>query len=82
MTVVYEAANMPHGNVVVKITDGDRRNMEVVDACETLELAVSRAERLNVEVWEAARPAGAPRMVWGQDWQGRLFRIIDRPWPA
>ena len=77
----YEAAEMPRGNLVVKITDGDRQNMEVVDTFPTLELAERCANELNLDAWLAERPQDLPPMTWGDDWEVRLMQIIEKPYP-
>jgi hypothetical protein len=75
----YEAVEFPRGNLVVRITDGDRLGAVVVDSCESMEVACRQAERLNVEVWLASKPAGVPSMVWRDDWEARLIAILDKP---
>jgi len=77
----YEAVEFPKGNLVVRITDGDRLGAEVVDSCESMDDAHRRAAELNGEAWLASKPAGVPSMVWRDDWEARLIAILDKPGP-
>lgn len=76
----YEAWEMPRGNIVVAIREGDRKHADVVMECITMEEAQHEAGLRNTESWLAERPESAPQMVWGDDWEGRLLAILDRPY--
>jgi hypothetical protein len=82
MTDVYEAWQLPRGNIVVKITDGDRVHAQVVCEEVTIEEARVEACRWNTQSWLADRPADAPVMEWGNDWEARLLAILDKPYEA
>lgn len=82
MTDVYEAWQMPRGNIVVKITDGDRHGAQVVGECITIEEAQRDASDLNTAAWLAEKPVDAPSMEWGGDWESRLLAILDKPYEA
>lgn len=80
MSVVYEAVEFPRGNLVIRITDGDRANPEVVEAYATLGMAQEVAADMNGAEWLAARPADVPVMEWRDDWTERLLAILDKPY--
>ena len=80
MTDVFEAWQLPRGNIVVRIEDGDRKHPEVVTECFTFAEAELEAAARNTDAWLAERPETAvPAMVWGDDWEGRLLAILDKP---
>lgn len=80
MSDVYEAWQLPRGNLVVKIVDNDRAHAEVVQECITIEEAETQAAELNAREWLAARPADVPVMEWRDDWTERLLAILDKPY--
>jgi hypothetical protein len=79
MSAVFEAWQLPRGNIVVRIEDGDRKHAEVVTECFTFAEAEVEAAARNTDAWLAEKPGGAEAMVWGDDWEGRLLAILDKP---
>jgi hypothetical protein len=79
VTDVYEAWELPRGNIVVCIHDKDRSHPEVVDD-RSVNIAQARqlAAELNTGAWLADKPLDAPSMEWGDDWERRLLGILDR----
>ena len=40
------------------------------------------ADRAILELWRQDKPGSleSPAMVWGDDWEGRLLAILDKPY--
>jgi hypothetical protein len=46
----------------------------------TQQSASEEALRLNTVAWQESKPADAPVLEWGDDIEGRLMAILDRPY--
>ena len=66
-------------NHVWGVADNESKQL-AGEPCDTEAAANLEAARLNGEAWLAMRPVGVAVMVWGDDWEGRLMAILDRPW--
>lgn len=80
MEPVYEAWELPRGNVVVLITDNDRAHAEVVSDCHpTINDAQLAADQRNLGVWLALKPGDSPADNWDEDVEtAALLDILDR----
>lgn len=77
MKIEYEAWELPRGNIVVAITDGDRADPRVISEEITIQAAQMEASRLNTLQWLADKPGDT--VTWDVDAEcARLDGILDR----
>ena len=73
----YQAFLCNHAWVVID----NQEKLPVGSDFKTQQGADNEAARLNMEAWRDSRPASSltEPMVWGDDWEGRLLAILDKP---
>jgi hypothetical protein len=76
MTATFQAFRMNRVWVVINNDTHEQVGGPFISAYE--------AERFLVELWREARPVSSlsEPMVWGDDWEGRLLAILDKPYES